>query len=283
VEKTWSRDSHENCFVQSTMAARAMYVGTLNLGKLHIGVKLYAAAEDRAVHFHLLHDRDEERVKQHMLNPATGEVREGDEIHRGYEIKAGTFVLVTDAELAKLAPAPSRSIEIERFLPETAIEPVWYERPYYLGPAGKSHDYFALARVLADGHRVGLARWVMRKRVYHGALRAQGDYLTLSSLHSREEVVQPPKVAPLSRAADARELTMAEQLVDALYGEFDPAEFKDEHRERVLELIAAKAKGKKLRPPPRERKRPARELSAALEQSLKQVQKRPPQKERLSA
>jgi DNA end-binding protein Ku len=260
-----------------------MYNGTLKLGRLGIGVKLYAAAEDRAVHFHLLHDRDEERVKQHMLNPATGEVREPDDIVRGLEVESGKFVLVTDAELAALEPPPSRFIEVERFLPETAIEPVWYERPYYLGPSGKSQDYFALARVLAEEKRVGLARWVMRKRVYHGALRAHGDYLTLSSLHSREEVVQPPKVSPLSRAADARELTMAQQLVEALYGEFDPAEFEDEHRERVLELIAAKAKGKKVALPPRERKRPARELSAALEQSLKQVQKRPPQKERLSA
>jgi DNA end-binding protein Ku len=128
---------------------------------------------------------------------------------------------------------------------------------------------------------VGLARWVMRKRLHHGALRAHGDYLTLSSLHSREEVVEPPKVAPASRAADARELAMAEQLVEALAGEFDPTEFKDEHRERVLELIAAKAKGKTLEAPARERKRPARELGDALAQSLKLIQKQ--RKERLSA
>jgi DNA end-binding protein Ku len=269
------------------MTARSMWNGTLRLGKVGIGVKLYAAVEDKTQHFHLLHDRDHERLKQHMVNPATGEIREGDQIHKAFEIKPGTFVLISESELAEFEPEPSREIEVERFVPETAIEPVWYERPYYLGPAGKSQDYVALARVLTNEKRVGLARWVMRKRVYHGALRAHGDHLTLSSLHSREQVVQPPKVAPPSRAADARELAMAEQLVTALAGEFDPTEFRDEHRERVRAFIAAKAKGKKVEPPPRERKRPARDLSSALEQSLKQIQKqsqdRPRQKERLSA
>ena len=81
-------------------------------------------------------------------------------------------------------------------MPAAAIGPAWYERPYFLGPSGKSQDYFALARVLAAEERVGLARWVMRKREYHGALRAHGDHLMLSSLHARDQVLVPPKVKP---------------------------------------------------------------------------------------
>jgi DNA end-binding protein Ku len=265
------------------MAARSIWNGDLKLGRVSIGVKLYAAVEDREVHFHLLHDRDEERVKQHMVNPSTGEIREGTEIHRAFEVTPGNFVLLTEAELEKLEPDPARDIDVERIVPEAVIEPVWYERPYYLGPAGKSTDYCALARVLTEKKRVGLARWVMRKRVYHGALRGHGDSLTLSTLHSVEEVAQPPKVAPLARAADARELRMAQQLVDALAGEFNPTEFENEHRDRVLELIAAKAKGKHVELPPRQRKPPARDLDRALEQSLKQVGKRAEEKERRSA
>lgn len=265
------------------MAARSMWNGTLKLGKLSLGVKLYAAVEDAAVHFHLLHAADLERVKQHMVNPGTGAVVERDQVQRGYEVERGKFVVISPEELAELEPEPSRDIGIERFVPARAIEPAWYERPYYLGPAGKSQDYFALARVLAEEERVGLAHWVMRKREYHGALRAHGNYLVLSSLRSAEEVVRPPKIQPAARAADARELAMAEQLVEALAGEFDPAAFKDEQRERVRELLAAKAKGKKLALPPRERKRPARDLGTALEQSLKQLAKIPPGKERLSA
>lgn len=265
------------------MAARAMWNGNLKAGKLTIGVKLFAAVEDQKVHFHLLQARDEARVKQHMVNPSSGEVIEREQISRGFEIAPGTLVVISDDELASLEPKPSRDITVESFLPISAIEPAWYERPYYLAPAGKSAEYFALARTLADEQRVGLVHWVMRKRPYHGALRAHGDYLTLSSLHSAAEVVQAPKVAPATRAADARELAMARQLVEALAGDFDPTQFKDEHRERVLEMIAAKAKGRTIKAPPKERKRPARDLGSALEQSLKAMQKRPQQKERLSA
>lgn len=258
-----------------------MWNGTLKLGRAAIGVKLYAAVEDSTVHFHLLHERDHERVEQRMVNPSSGEAPDPRDIRHGYEIERGRFVLISDDELAKLEPEPSRDVVIERFVPAGAIGPAWYERPYFLGPSGKGRDYFALARALAESDRVGLARWVMRKREYHGALRAHGDHLVLSSLHARDEVLEPPKVKPLARPADARELAMAEQLVEALAGEFDPGEFHDEHRERVLELIAAKAKGKRPKPPPRARRRPARDLGTALEQSLKRL--RPEQKERLSA
>lgn len=250
-----------------------MWNACLSLGKLEIAVKLYAAAADAAVHFHLLHDRDHERVRQQMVNPVTGRAVPRDQIRKGYEIVPGTFVLLTNEELRSLEPPASRSIQVESFVPEDAIEPVWFERPYYLGPNGKSPEYFALAAVLAERKIAGLARWVLRKRPYHGALRARDGYLTLSSLHSRQEVAEAPKVAPGTREMSAKELRMAEQLVDALAGEFDPAAFRDEHRERVLELIAAKAKGKSIELPARARKRPARPLAAALEQSLRQVKK----------
>jgi DNA end-binding protein Ku len=266
-----------------------MWNGTLVIGKLSIDVKLYAAIEDAAVHFHLLHDRDLERLEQHMVNPSTGEVREKDEIHRGFEVKPGTFVLLEPSELEQLEPPPSRSIEAEAFVPEAELGPVWYERPYHLGPASKSPEYTALARVLAERKRIGIVRWVMRKRAYVGALRSNGEHLTLSTLHDVAEVVSPPKVAPASRAADERELGMAEQLVEALAGEFDPEEFADEHRERVRELLAAKARGKAVKLPPRERRRAPRPLGTALEQSLKLLKgkgapsKRQPEPERRSA
>src|SRR5690349_22369809 len=127
------------------MAARSMWNGTLKVGKTRIGVKLYAAIEDSAVHFHMLHARDHERVKQRMVNPVSGEAREGDQIQHGFEVQRGTFVLLKPSELAELEPEPSRDIVVTSFVPASAIEPAWYERPYFLGPAGKSQDYFALA------------------------------------------------------------------------------------------------------------------------------------------
>jgi DNA end-binding protein Ku len=265
------------------MPARSIWNGTLHVANLRVSVKLYSAVQDQAVHFHLLHASDHERVQQHLLNPNTGEVRERGQIQKGYEVEPGKFVLLSDRELEKLEPPASKVIEVERCVPRARLEPAWYERPYFLGPAGKSAEYFALARLLAERELAGIAHWVMRKHEYHGALQAHGDYLTLSTLHSAEEVLSPPKLAPAARAADARELAMAEQLVQGLAGEFDPEQFQDEHRARVMELITAKAKGKTLKPPPRERKPKPKSLGSALEQSLKLMQRASGEKERLSA
>jgi DNA end-binding protein Ku len=268
------------------MAARSIWNGTLELGKVAIDIKLYSAVQDDSIHFHLLHAKDRERVQQHMLNPNTGEIRDGADIHRGYQVQSGAFVLLDQQELARLEPAPSKTIEVQRFVPARQIEPVWYERPYHVGPAVKNPEYFALARLLEERELAGVAHWVMRKHEYHGVLRARAGYLTLSTLHAAEEVVASPRIAPAARAAKARELAMAEQLITALAGEFDPSEFRDEHRARVLELIAAKAKGKSLKPPPRPRARAAKPLGAALEQSLELLRRKAPaekEKERLSA
>jgi DNA end-binding protein Ku len=262
------------------MAARSIWNGEIKVGKIRIGVKLLAAIEDVAVRFHLLDQKRHERVKQHMVNPGSGEVIEKQEVHKGYEIKPGTFVLLSEEELDELDAKPSREISLESFVPEAAVDPVWYERPYYLAPDGKSQDYFALVDVLASEKVVGIARWVMRKREYHGALRAHDGYLVLVSLHSAEEVAEPPKVAPSTRAIEKREVEMAERLVESLVAPFEPARFKDEHRERVREFLAAKARGKKPKLPKAERKRKVRDLGSALEQSLKLVEKH---KERLSA
>lgn len=262
------------------MAARSIWNGELTIGKSRIGVKLLAAVEDVTVRFHLLDEKRHERVKQHMVNPKSGEVLESAEVHKGFEIKPGTFVLLSEDELDELDAKPSREISIDSFVPARAIDPVWYERPYYLAPDGKSEEYFALAEVLEEKSLAGIARWVMRKREYQGALRAHDGYLMLVSLHSADEVAEPPKVRPSTRSMEKREVEMAERLVESLVEAFDPSKFKDEHRARVQEFLAAKARGKKVQMPKPERKRPVRDLGSALEQSLKLFEKR---KERLSA
>ena len=255
------------------MAARSIWNGCLRVGTCSIPVKLYAAAQDDAVHFHLLHDRDHVRVEQRMINPLSGQALEGKEIHKGYEIKPGKFVLLSQAELAGLEPRASRDIQVLAFVPSSAIQPVWYERPYYLGSGSKSLAYVALARVLEQRGSVGVARWVMRKRQYYGAIRASNGQLVLVSLRNVEQVAVAPKLKPSTRPVDARELAQAEQLVEALAGEFDPTAFRDEHRSRVLDLIAAKARGKSPKAPSRSRRRADRPLGVALAQSLQQVKK----------
>jgi len=250
-----------------------MWKGTLVIAKHELKFKLYAAVEDAAVHFHLLHAADKSRVEQRMVNPETGETVPPEAIHKAFEVEPGKLVILDDDELAALDPEPSRDVDVYAFVPDGAIGPAWYDRPYFVGPDGNADEYFALARALRETKRVGLARWVMRNRRYDGALRAEGDYLVLVSLHSRDEVVEAPKATAGEGAGGGRELDMAKQLVSALEDEFDPSKFENQHRERLMELILAKAKGKKL---PRRRapaKAATRSLSSALSASLTQVQK----------
>jgi DNA end-binding protein Ku len=258
------------------MAARAIWKGVIRIGSEALPVKLYSAAEDHDVHFHLLHDADLERVHQRMVNPETHAEVPREQIQKGYPVESGTFVVVTKEELAEAAPEPSREIEITRCVPSGAVPEAWYARPYYLGPDGSSAAYFALAQALRDADRTAIARWVMRGRPYQGALRAHGDYLVLISLHHAGEVADLRELeVPRGREFDKRELQLAEQLIAALAGDFDARSFHDEHRERVRELIEQKAKGKKVakkRLKPLRRAEPGK-LTTALAASLASVRK----------
>jgi len=174
--------------------------------------------------------------------------------------------VVTDEELAKLEPKASRDIEVTEFVPTEAISQQWYERPYYLGPDGDEKSYFALAEALNNRDREGVAHWVMRKKNYVGALRAEGDYLLLVTLRNAAEVISAKDLPkPAGRAPTAKELNMAKQLVGMLEDEFNPADYKDEYRERVMEFIEKKAKGKAPRLRAVKAKRKPSSLDSVLE------------------
>src|SRR6185436_8347594 len=116
------------------MAARAIWAGNLKLGSTGLPVKLYSAVQDHSIHFHILDAKTKSRVKQHMVNPETGEEVAAKDIRKGYEVEPGTFVLLDKDELSELEPKASRDIEITRFVPAGHISHLWYDRPYYLGP-----------------------------------------------------------------------------------------------------------------------------------------------------
>src|SRR5688572_22144406 len=256
------------------MAARAIWKGELKIGSAKIPVKLFSAVMDKGVHFHILEDKHLTRVKQHMINPETEEEVPTKEVQKGYEIEPGKFVLLKDEELEALEPKPSREIEIGEFVPPDAISQQWYERPYYLAPDGDVKAYFALAEALNNREREGIARWVMRKKAYVGALGAQGDYLMLFTLRNAEEVISArdlPK--PAGRAPTAKELAMARQLVSLLEGEFKAGDYKNAYRERVMEFIERKAKGKAPRLHAVKTKRKAASLDSMLARSVAALKK----------
>jgi DNA end-binding protein Ku len=262
------------------MAMRATWKGVIELGKQSVPVKLYSGVQDAAVHFHMLHDRDETRVEQRLVNPKTGKALDKEQIQRGFQLEPGRFVILKKKELDKLAPEPSRSIQLASFVAESALIPAWFERPYLLGPDGSAGEYLALARALRSSERQAIVHWVMRGRGYHGALRARGEQLILLALRSHDEVLEIPELELRTRAASDKELALAEQLVSALEGEFDPSQFHNEYRERLREYLEQKAKGKQ----PRLHKPRARKASSgSLESMLRASVKRTHNQERKSA
>ena len=182
--------------------------------------------------------------------------------------------MLTDEELEALKPKASRQIEITRFVAPEHVNSQLYDRPYYLGPDGDEKAYFALAEALADQDREGFAQWVMRDKEYIGALRAQDGYLMLVTLRHPEEVVAAEELpAPGGPALDKKELDMAKQLVGMLEVEFDPSEFKDQYRERVMEFIETKAKGKAPKLRAVRAKRAPSELDKVLKKSIETLKK----------
>jgi DNA end-binding protein Ku len=257
------------------MAARAIWKGRIRFGDVDVPVKLYSAVQDRNVRFRLLHAKDMEPVKQQMVNPETGKVVPYEDVQRAYRTDDGDLVMLDADELAELEPEASRDIEITRFVAPEAITHQWYDRPYFLGPDDDDDAYFALVEALRKQKREGVARWVMRKKEYVGALRLEGDHLMLMTLRHAGEVVEASALKPPGgRALDDREVKMAAQLVAALEDELDMTAFRDEYRDRVLELVEAKAEGKVVKFPAAPKKQTEKSLASMLEQSVKDLKKR---------
>jgi DNA end-binding protein Ku len=210
---------------------------------LRVPVKLYSAVQDRSLHFHLLHAKDLAPVKQEMVDPERDEPVPREQIRRAVRVDRGIFVMLSDEELAELEPKPSRRIEVEQLVDRSAVDARWFDRPYYLGPDGDTDGYFALAEALEGNGQLAIARWVMRKKQYAGALFASGGYLQLETLRHKEAIAHIESIRPQpSRVPDSREIALAEQLIAAFEDRFDPTAYRDEYREQVLQLVERKAK-----------------------------------------
>jgi DNA end-binding protein Ku len=258
------------------MAARAMWKGVLKVGEERVAVKLYSAVQDRAVHFRLLHDQDQVPVKQRLVEPESERVVEYAETQRAFLTPERDLVALRPEELESLTPAQSRDIEVLRFVPVGAIDHRWYERPYFLGPDGKASELAALVAAMRETQRAGIARWVMRKKEYRGALRATEDGIPmLVTLRSAEEVIVASELgSPQGKPLEEREIAMAQQLLSILEAPFEAEQYKDEYRGRVLELVKAKAEGKSIRRVPARRHRIEPDLAKALRESLEAERKR---------
>jgi DNA end-binding protein Ku len=256
-----------------------MWSGSISFGLVNVPVKLFVAVREERVHFHMLHDQDHARLQRKMVCSADGKEVHPEHIVKGYQIGPDRYVIVSDEELEALAPKASRTIEIHDFVDIEEIDPLFYDRPYYLAPgehAAKS--YRLLVEAMTKSKKVAIATFVMREKEYLAALRPVNGVICLTTLHYDEEVLPAREVAGVSSSAklDEREVKMAQHLIDSLSADWEPGKYHDEFQERVKEMIHRKAKGEEVVTQPAVAERPHRvvNLMAALEQSLAEAKKR---------
>lgn len=258
--------------------ARSIWSGSISFGLVNIPVKLFTAQTSKDVAFHMLHDEDGVRIRQKRVCPKDGQEVSYDHIVKGYEISKDRYVVINPEELERLDPKKTKTIDIDAFVELSQIDPLYFERTYYLVPdRGAAKAYSLLLRALGDAGKVAIARVVLRTKEYLVAVRPHGNALTLSTLLFHDEVIQPSSFEALPEDVEVnpRELKVAKQLIDSLSADFNPEEYEDEYRKRVLELIEAKAEGEEIAIQPAAEE-PAKvvNLMAALEASLKKAQER---------
>ncbi|HET8639574.1 MAG TPA: Ku protein [Solirubrobacterales bacterium] len=259
--------------------ARAIWTGSVNFGLLNVPVKLYSAVARRGIALREVRGSDGVRIRHRRVAEGTDEEVPYEEIVKAFEISPDRYVPLTKGELSGLDPEKSRSIEVLDFVDLDEIDPIYFDSPYYLGPAeGAEKAYALLAQAMEESGKVAIARFVFRNKEHLAAVRPTDGALTLTTMRFADEVVSPNELEDVLPAKQPeigkREVEMAEQLIDSLTREFDPAAYRDEYREKLLALIERKAEGKDvLTAPSTGAAEPTKapDLMAALEESIAAV------------
>ncbi|HEV3354602.1 MAG TPA: Ku protein [Acidimicrobiales bacterium] len=254
---------------------RSIWGGAISFGLVNVPVKLVSAVSPKDVRFHQLEAKSNARIRQKRVSAETGDEVAFEDIVKGYEIAPDQYVTITPEELETLDPKATKSIDIEDFVNLDQIDPVYYERSYYLVPdAGGAKAYALLVQAMKESGMIAIARMVLRTKQYLVALRALDDVLVIETLYFNDEVVDPDELDGVPHDVDVsdRELKIARQLIESLATDFEPDRYRDEYRERVLDLIEKKAEGQEIVLQP-QTEEPAQvvDLMAALEASLAAV------------
>ena len=256
---------------------RALWSGSLSFGLVNVPVQLVSAVRDLDLHFHQLHEKD--RAPIEMQRWCSEEEKEvpWEAVTRAYELDGGKQVIVTDEDLEAVEPRKTRTIDIEQFVEVEDIDPIYFDHPYWLVPAGDDEGatraYRLLLGVMETSDRAALGRFVMRAKEHLAIVRARDGALTLTTMRFHDEVRATKDVASASGKSTKpakKELDAAVDLIEALAADWDPEKHDDEYRKRLQKVVNKKRKGQKIEEPEqREEPDAVPDLMAALEQSLK--------------
>lgn len=255
---------------------KTIWTGSISFGLVSVPVKLTPATKSRDVSFNQLEEGTGARIRYRRVSEQSGEEVPSERIVKGYEIEKGRYVVVGKSELDTLAPKATHTIEIEDFVDLSAIDPVYFDTPYYvLADEKAAKPYRLLVQAMTELQKVAIGRVVIRAKERLVAIRPVDGMLCVETMRYADEVLSPAEMggAPGEDVAPSeRELVMARQLVEALAADFEPGKYHDEYREQLLGLIDAKAAGEEIvsRPEP---EAPAKvlDLMSALEASLERA------------
>ena len=251
---------------------RPIWSGAISFGLVNVPVKVFSATSSKDVRFHQLDGKSKSRIKQKRVSVATGEEVPYEDLIKAYEIAPDNYVTITPEELDALDPKASKTIDIEDFVDLDQIDPVYYERPYYLVPdKGGQKAYALLRNAMRETNKVGIARVVLRTKQYLAAIRPKDDALVMETMLFSDEVNPLDELDLPGPDVDVteREEKMARSLIDSLTTDFEPSKYRDEYRERVLQLIEQKASGQEIVVEDAAEEAPrVVDLMAALEASL---------------
>ncbi len=259
--------------------ARSIWSGSISFGLLNVPVKLYSAVARRSIALREIRESDSARIKHRLFADGTDEEVSRDDIVKAYEVTSGQYVPLTKDEMAALAPEKTRAIDVQDFVDIEEIDPMYFNSPYYLGPAdGAEKAYSLLASAMESSGKAAIARFVFRNKEQLAAIRASDGALTLTTMRFADEVVPAGELDDVfpegNQKVAKKEQQMAEALIDSLSTKFDPSSYRDEYREELLALIERKAEGKEIvaseAESPKATKAP--DLMAALEESIAAVQ-----------
>jgi DNA end-binding protein Ku len=252
------------------MAPRSIWNGTITFGMVNVPIKLYSATESKTIHFHEVHQRDGARIEHRRICPKEDREVPYKEVVKGHEVSPGEYVVLEKDEVKAAAGDRGKVVHIEEFVDAAAIDPVFYDKTYYVGSRDDENPYRLLYEALRRSGRAGIGRFTFHDREYLTAVRARDGVLVLHTLHLGDELVpgHDVDVAEPSRGPDKREVKMAASLIDSLHERFRPDRYDDEYREAVLAVVKRKAKGEEIEAPEEPEPDEQDDLMAALKASL---------------
>jgi DNA end-binding protein Ku len=254
---------------------RALWSGSLSFGLVNVPVQLVSAARDLDYRFHQLHEKDKVRIEQQRFCSKEDTEVVWEEVAHGYDLD-GKQVIVTDEELASVQPRKTRTIDIEAFVDLAEVDPIYFDHPYYLIPAGESEGTLRAYRLLLEAmeraERVALGRLVMRTKEYLVAVRVREGALALTTMLFHDEVRSPDAIETGGKKPTRKALENAVAILEELSTDWDPERYTDCYRERLKRVIDRKRKGERIRAPKPERQpAPAPDLMEALQRTLASI------------